>query len=398
MKKLIHQYSIVALFFYLFAGSYAIAKPVALQDVTGKFSLGSNLEETKYYYLIDADTKEILLSKNADDEISPSSMTKVMTAYVALDEIEKGNLSFDSQCVVGMDAWRKSGSTMFLNHGDVVTIRKLIRGLLSVSGNDAAVALAQSSAKGGFNEFIDLMNDKARELGMNHSHFQNPHGLYEDKHYMSVRDLGTLAVNFCQNFPQYLHLLRIPQFTYGNITQRNRNPLMKEDYEGTLGGKTGHTNDGGYGVVGIVKRDHRRLVGVINKARTPSQRSSAIIELFDYGFNNFKKIVLFKEGQNVAQLKVWLGDKRKVGVVTNQKIAFTMPQNKSLDDVKIQVNYLGPFYPTIKKGDKIANLMIKVDGYKTLKYPLFAQENIAKAGYFSRVNQILRYKISHFLL
>jgi D-alanyl-D-alanine carboxypeptidase (penicillin-binding protein 5/6) len=356
----------------------------------------AELADIQFYFLIDADTKEILLSKNPDVRIAPSSMTKIMTAFVVFDQIKKGRITFENQCLIGKDAWRKSGSSMFLNYGDVVSIEDLVRGLLAVSGNDAAVALAESTA-GGFNNFVDLMNSKARELGLKNSHFRNPHGLNEEGHYMSVRDLATLAIALQNQFPQYSHYFGITEFTYKNITQHSRNPLIKGNYDGVVGGKTGHTNEGGYGVIGMVKRDNRRLIGVVNKAKTPKQRSAAIIKIFDYGFDNYKKITLFEKGQNVESLKTWLGSKSKVKVMTNNEVSFNLPREKAVDAIKVSVKYKAPLHTPISKGAQVANLLVEIPGYKSFEYPLIVEEKIDKARYFERIRQILRYKITNFL-
>ncbi len=357
--------------------------------------INKSIQESQYYFLIDADTKEILLAKNADTRIAPSSMTKLMTAYVVFDQVKKGKISLDSQCMIGKDAWRKSGSSMFLNYGDVVTIDKLLQGLLAVSGNDAAIALAQSSA-GGISNFINLMNKKAQELGMKNSQFRNPHGLNEPGHYMSLRDLATLTIHIYQDFPQYSEYFGIPQFTYRKITQQNRNPLIKQHYEGVVAGKTGHTNEGGYGVVGVVKRNHRRLIAVVNKSKTPKQRAKLLIDLFDYGFENYKKLRLFDKGQAVAQLPVWLGNKSKLEVVTSNEIAMNIPSERPIEAIKVNVKFKGPLYAPIKAEEKVADLIIDIKGYKTFTYPLFAKEKIDKAGPLKRITQILRYKIRNF--
>ncbi len=318
-----------------------------------------------------------------------------MTAYVVFDLVKQGKISLESQCLVGKDAWRKSGSSMFLNYGDVVTVEDLVKGLLAVSGNDAAIALAESTA-GGISNFIHLMNQKAQELGLKNSHFTNPHGLYEPQHYMSLRDLATLTTSFIKDFGQYQKYLGIEEFTYGKVTQKTRNPLIKQHYEGVIGGKTGHTNQGGYGFVGIVKRDHRTLIAIVNKAKTPQQRSQAIIDIFDYGFNQYKKLVIFEKGQKIARLKTWLGSKSEISVATNQQIAFNLPRSDSINSIKAKVEYLGPLYSPIKKGAQVANLTIEIKGYKSFSYPLFAAENIEKAGYFKRISGVIRYKISSF--
>lgn len=359
-------------------------------------ALDIDLDDAQFYFLIDAQTKEILLSKNADVQIAPSSMTKVMTAYVIFDQIKKGNLKLTNQCLVGKDAWRKSGSSMFLNYGDVVTIDQLLQGLLAVSGNDAAVALAEASGNG-FDNFIDLMNLKAREIGLRNSHFKNPHGLNQNGHYMTLRDLATLTIRIYNDFPEYRKYLSIEEFTYGNITQRNRHPLIKADYDGIKGGKTGHTNKGGYGALGIVKRDNRVLVGVVNKVRTPKMRAKMIQGIMDYGFHKYKKLELFKKDQVVVDLKTWLGSDSRVGAMIDQDITMTVPRDKELDFVDVKVKYKGPIYAPIKKGDKIAKLIVKVKGYKTAEYPLFAKENVDKVSFLGRMRYILRYRLKSYL-
>ncbi|MBL6664977.1 MAG: D-alanyl-D-alanine carboxypeptidase [Rickettsiales bacterium] len=361
-----------------------------------KASYDSPDTNQQFYYLIDLDTKEVLAEKNSDVQIPPSSMTKVMTAFVAFDLIEKNLLTLDKQCKIGYDSWRKSGSSMFLNHGDLVSMDTLLQGLLAVSGNDAAVAIAKNAA-GSVEEFAALMNKTAKRIGLKDSHFMNPHGLYEKGHYMSLRDLATLAINFYEKFPQYTHYLSIPKFTYENITQYNRNPLMKNHYEGIVAGKTGHTNQGGYGVLGIVKRDNRRLVGVINKARTPQQRTNSIIKLFDYGFNNYKQLTLYKKGQKVANLKTWLGAKNTVGAIVKDDVIFNTRRDTNIKDIKAKVNFLSPIYAPITQDTKIADLIITVDKNKKYTYPLFAEHPVKKAGFFTRMRQVLRHKVNNFL-
>ncbi len=354
-----------------------------------------DLQEAQFYFLLDANTKEVLLSKNPDVRIPPSSMTKVMTAYVVFDLVKQGRINFNNQCLVGKDAWRKSGSSMFLNYGDIVTVDELIRGLLAVSGNDAAIALAEATA-GGIENFVNLMNQKAKEIGLNNSHFRNPHGLYEEGHYMSVRDLATLTSRLYEDFPQYSHYLGIEEFTYHKITQHNRNPLIKTNYEGVLGGKTGHTDAGGYGVLGAVRRDDRMLIAVVNKAPTPKKRASLIIELMDYGFENYNKLTLFSKGQKVTELRTWLGVDSEVEAVTDRDVAFNIPRTKSLDNINVSVKYKGPIYAPISKGENVGTLFVEVKGYKNFEYPLFAKEGVEKAGYLKRINQILRYKLNGF--
>jgi len=355
-----------------------------------------NLQQTQYYFLMDADNSEILLSRNADERIAPSSMTKLMTAYVVFDQIKKGAVNLNNRCVIGKDAWRKSGSSMFLNYGDVVTIEDLIKGLLAVSANDAAIALAETTASD-YKGFIRLMNLKARELNMQNSHFMNPHGLHEDGHYMSLRDLATLAVRLYEDFPEYAKFLNIPEFTYRNITQKNRNPLIKKNYDGTLGGKTGHTNQGGYGIVGIVKRDNRRLVAVVNKAKTPKIREGAITELFDFGFENFKKVNIFENNEVVAEIPTWLGTKKHAKVIIKENISFNIARDKSINDIKIRANFKSPLLAPVDKNSKVGILTVEIKGLKKMHYDLYSKEKIDKVGYIRKIKRILEYKLSKFI-
>ena len=353
------------------------------------------LQEAQYYYLVDPDNKEVLLSKNSDVRIPPSSMTKLMTAYVVFDQIKKGHLSLDKECLIGKDAWRKSGSSMFLNYGDVVSIDQLLQGLLAVSGNDAAIALAESVGNG-FDNFITMMNIQAKELGLTNSHFKNPHGLNQEGHYMSIKDLATLTTKLYQNFPEYSYYLGIEEFTYQNVTQKNRNPLIKASYDGILGGKTGHTDEGGYGVVGAVKRDNRRLIAVVNKAPTPKKRAAIVTGLLDYGFNQYKKLNLFEQDQTIESLDIWLGNKSEIDAITNQEIAINIPREIPLENVIVKVKYKTPLYAPIPQGTQVATLSVEVKDYKTFEFPLSARERISRAGYFSRINQVLRYKMVNF--
>jgi D-alanyl-D-alanine carboxypeptidase (penicillin-binding protein 5/6) len=375
----------VKIFLILFSLS-AINLPSLLQ--------AKNLPEAQYYFLMEADTKEVLASRNADARIPPSSMTKVMTAFVVFDQIKKGKVKLESQCLIGKDAWRKSGSTMFLNYGDVITIDELLKGLLAVSGNDAAIALAETVG-GGVDKFVALMNQKAQEIGLKNSNFKNPHGLAENNHFMSVRDLAILTAKFLEEYPQYADYLGIEEFSYHNIRQYNRNPLIKKKYDGIIGGKTGHTDAGGYGVLAVAKRADRALIAVVNKVSTPKKRAEYITALMDYGFENYNKITMFSENQKVVKASVWLGAKDEITAMTKEKIAFTIPADKNLSDIEVSVVLKSPIFAPIKKGENIAKLNVKVRGFKKFEYDLIASENITKGSYFSSIKQIIYYKISN---
>ncbi len=370
-----------------------LKKPVFANVVLEKYP---HLDQAQYYFLIDADSKEVLLSKNSNTSLAPSSMTKLMTAYVVFDLIKKGSINLSSQCLIGKDAWKKSGSSMFLNYGDIVSIEDLVKGLLAVSGNDAAIALAESTA-GGYDKFIELMNKKAKELGMYSSSFKNPHGLNQQGHYMTLKDIATLTARLYSDFPEYKSFLHIEEFTYRNITQRNRNPLISKHYDGILGGKTGYTGDGGYGLTAIVKRQNRKLVAVVNKAPKPKIREQIITDLFDYGFNEYKKISIFQKGQILAKVDVWLGEKAKVRAVLGQNIAFTIPKDQDLNSIEAFVKINNPAVAPVKKNQKIGELILKLKDGQKYQFDLFSHENIEKVGFIRKIKFLLQYKINNFL-
>lgn len=385
---------------HIFKKTLAILCAVFLLNIKMADSFASlayqYLESANYYLLMDADTSEVLKSKNINERISPSSMTKLMTAYVVFDQVKKGNVKLQNRCIIGKDAWRKRGSSMFLNYGDVVSIDDLLKGLLAVSANDAAVVLAQTTANS-YEHFINLMNVKAKELNMNNSHFMNPHGLHQDGHYMTLKDLATLIIRLYNDFPQYSQYLSIPEFTYRNITQKNRNPLIKNHYEGIVGGKTGHTNQGGYGLVAIVKRDNRKLVAVVNKAQNPKVRENIITELLDYGFNNFKKIYIYEKGDEITKINVWLGNKKQVKAIINESVNFNVSRDINISDIKVEVKYKSPLNAPIKKNEVIGTMQIDIEGYESKNFDIFAKENIDKVGFIRKIKRILEYKVKNHL-
>lgn len=354
------------------------------------------LNKVDHLLLLDQDSGEILIEKKSAERIAPSSMTKLMTAYVVFDEVSQGKIQLNNQCLIGKDAWRKKGSTMFLNHGDVVSIDDLLRGLIVVSGNDSSIALAQSIS-GSVKSFAKLMNKTAKRIGLKNSNFKNPHGLNERNHYMTLADLGVLTKRIAKDFPQFMHYFSTKEFSYGGIKQKNRNPLIRNSYDGATGMKTGYTTDGGYGVVGTASRSGRNLIGVVNNTLTPGQRKRAIMELLDYGFENFEKITFFDQNEIVFDVNVWLGQKDKVSLITKDDIAISLKNDLNSKDVEFEVKYKDPIFAPVKKGQEAGKLIIKNSESVLREIPLYAQEEVKKAGYFSRMFRVLSYKTENFL-
>ena len=362
-------------------------------DLGSKYEKLNNID---YFLLIDRDSGEVLLEKNSLERIAPSSMTKLMTAYVVFDEIKKGRIKLNNQCLIGRDAWRKTGSSMFLNYGDIVSIDELIGGLIVVSGNDSAIALAQSIS-GSIKSFARLMNETAERIGLKNSHFKNPHGLNEDGHYMTLADLAIVTTRIAKDFPEFMHYFSTKEFSYRGITQKNRNPLIKNNYYGATGMKTGYTSEGGYGIVGSATRGNRNLIAITNNALSAKQREEAITELLDYGFENFEKIVFFSQDEVISKANVWLGQQNQVDLVSNYEVAISIPIDQNINDVSFEATYKDPIYAPIEKGQRIGELIIKMDDEIARRIPLYAKESVGKASYLSRMWRVFKYKVDNII-
>lgn len=354
------------------------------------------IPEIKYVLLIDQDSGEVLLEKNADERIFPSSMTKLMTAYVIFEQLKSGKLSLDNQCVIGKDAWKKNGSKMLLGFGDVVAIRDLLTGLVIASGNDAAVALAEAIS-GSIGNFASLMNETSVKIGMTNSNFKNPHGLYEEGHYTTLRDLAILSTRITKDFPEYFHYFSTPYFTYRKIKKFNHNPLIKNNYPGATGMKTGYTVKGGYGMVGTATRKGRNLIAITNGLRSSRHREIVITGLLDYGFSNFQKINLFTKGQVITNASTWLGSQGNVDLVINKDVFFTVPASVKPQDIVVKINYKSPIYVPISQDQKVADLKVFVLGKQIANVDLFAGDDVDKLGYLDRIHQVTKYKFNQFL-
>ena len=320
-------------------------------------------------------------------------MTKLMTAYVIFNQLKLGNLNLYNQCLIGRDAWKRGGSTMFLNYRDIVTINQLLKGLLVVSGNDAAVALAEVTS-GSVKEFAKLMNETARRIGLENSHFKNPHGLNQKGHYMSVRDIATLSKRIAQDFPEHMHYFTTNKFTYADITQRNRNPLFSVNYQGLTGMKTGYTSKGKYGVVSTATRNGRKLIAVINGAVNSKERAKTIISLLNYGFYDIEKIKLFDKNCTVSKIDALFG-KTDVELVSRHDILINLPKNYQQEDLVTKIIYKDPIHAPINKNEQIATLLIEYKNNKIEEIPLFSKENIDKVSYLNRIFDLSKFLIKN---
>ncbi len=351
----------------------------------------------KVAYLIDLSSGAVLLSKNADQRMPPASMAKMMTTNVAFELIKKGDLKLDKMCTVRPETWEKwhgpkAGSTMFLSPGEQVSVDNLLKGIITLSGNDASVVLAECIA-GTEEAFANVMNDNAKRLGLTGSHFGNSNGWPDEgRTYVTARDLATLARAEIENYPDlYKKYYSLAEFTWGKtlgsgaaITQANRNPLLGK-IPGADGLKTGHTEEAGYGFTGSAEQNGRRLVMVVAGLDSFNQRISESVRLMQWGFNAWQAKPLFKAGATVGSAKVQLGDDSEVALVAPRDLAITIPAGVLSKVGGMKIRYQGPVKAPIAKGQHIADLVVTTSDSGEQVMPLVAAEAIGEAGFFTRV-------------
>ena len=357
------------------------ALPVSAIETTAKSAI-----------IIEVATGTELLKKQADEPMSPASMSKLMTLYMLFDKLKSGALSLEDKFKVSENAWRKGGiksgsSTMFLKPKTRVSVEDLIRGIIVQSGNDACIVVAESLS-GSEPVFALEMNEKARELDMTQSHFVNSTGWPHPEHRMSPRDLAILSQRLIQDFPEYYHYFKELEFTYNGIKQRNRNPLLYKEMNAD-GLKTGHTKKSGYGLVASVNRRDRRIVLVINGLPSKKARSAEPERLFDWAYREYSNYYLFQSGEQIGAAKIWLGQLPSVPLIVPRNINLTLPrrERRKLD---VRVVYEGPVPAPIKKGQNIAKLVINTPSRGTEVIPLVAKHDVMRLNFLSRLMTTLR--------
>ncbi len=335
----------------------------------------------KQAIVVDYQTGAVLMAKNADDKMPTSSMSKVMTMYVVFDALEKGAFKLSDTFAVSEKAWRMGGSKMFVGLNDRISIEDLVRGVVVQSGNDATIVLAEG-VSGSEGAFSDALNEKAKELGMKNSNFMNASGWPDDNHYSTARDLAILAAAQIKHFPEYYKYYAEKDFTYNSIKQGNRNPLLYKNI-GADGIKTGHTEAGGYGLIGSGVQNGRRVIIVVNGLADQSERAEESAKLLEWGLTRFENKVLAKKGQVVEQANVAMGKAATVGMIAQKDALVTLPKMAS-KDVKIQVKYNGPLVAPIAQGDEIGVLEVSIPSAETISIPLYADQAVSELGLFAK--------------
>ena len=338
-------------------------------------------------FLMDAKTGTVLLDKEGDIPMATASMSKLMTAYMVFDAIKRGELKPEDTFVVSENAWKKGGaksggSTMFLSPGQNVKVIDLIQGVIVQSGNDACIVIAENMA-GTEDAFAQLMNIKAKELGLKNTHLKNATGLPEEGHEMSPRDLALLAQRIIQDFPEYYSIYAQTHFTYNHIKQGNRNPLLGA-IPGADGLKTGHTQASGFGLVGSAQNDGRRLIMVINGLKSMKDRTQESRRLMAWGLSAFENVVLVPKNKVLDQIPVWLGKEKNVSVGLDKDLELTLRRGEK-QFVKAKINFTTPLMAPLTKGERIGDFVLTLPNGKENTYPLIVKQDVQKVGLIGKI-------------
>jgi serine-type D-Ala-D-Ala carboxypeptidase (penicillin-binding protein 5/6) len=344
----------------------------------------------KHVLIVEADTDTVLFDKNAEERMPPASMSKIMTAYVVFDMLKSGRITLGDELPVSEKAWKLGGSKMFVGIGARIKIDDLLKGVLVQSGNDACVVLAEGLA-GSEQDFVELMNQKAQQIGLKDSHFANVTGLPDPEEWMTAQDLVTLAMRTMHDFPEYYHYFSEKTFDFNNIDQGNRNPLLYK-VAGADGLKTGHTDESGYSLIGSVLRGDRRVIAVVSGLATMKDRASEGERLVEWAFAQFNDYKLFTAGDKVDDAEVWMGNEPKVGMTLQDDLTVTLPRH-SRHDMKVTVVYDKPVPAPVKHGDEIGKIVISAPDTSPIERPLYATADVRPIGTIGRMATLAGYLI-----
>jgi len=342
----------------------------------------------QFAFMVDPQTSTVLLFKDADKPMHPSSMAKMMTIYIVFEELAAGRIKPETKFRVSERAWRMQGSKMFVDINSEVSVDELLKGMIVLSGNDACVVIAEGLA-GTEESFAERMNKRARELGTTGTVFKNSSGWPVEGQATTARDLALIAWHTIQDYPQYYPHYAQTNWSYNNIKQDNRNRLLKIT-PGTDGLKTGHTEEGGYGQAVSAIRDGRRLILVVNGLGSMEERAQETARLMEWGFRESTNTTIFKAGDTVAEAPVWLGEQDKVPLVVARAVQVTNPTGTPASP-KVVARYDGPLPAPIIKGTKLGTAAVSLPDGRIIEYPLEAGADVPRQGVVGRIFTLARH-------
>ena len=334
------------------------------------------------YLLVDYNSGYVLAEKNADKQIEPASLTKLMTAYVVLFEISRGGISLDEEVKISKKAWRMGGSRMFIEVNTLVSVEKLLKGLIIQSGNDATVALAEHIA---VNEsaFVELMNQHAERLEMNATHFNNSTGWPDKNHYTTARDLAKLSRAIIRDFPEHYSAYKIKEYTYNNIRQYNRNRLLWLD-DRVDGLKTGHTEAAGYCLISSAKQANMRLISIITGSPKDDARISASQKLLNYGFRFFETKLMHKANTEITNMRVWKGEIEKLSLGITKDLFITTTKG-SHSKIKTNIKVEAMIEAPVEKGENYGQINIMLGNQQLATQDLVALSSVKEGSIWRKL-------------
>lgn len=359
--------------FFLIFCAPALARPIDIPPPP--------LAEAKSYLVLDFNSNQVLLGRNAEKRIEPGSLTRMMTAYIVFGALRQKSLRPAQQIPVPADALRAAGSRMFLEKDKPATVDELLRGMIVQSGNDASIALADALA-GSEEAFVRKMNAEAGRLGLNDTHFANATGLPSPDHYTTVRDLSILAAALAKDFPEYSSFSSAKEYTYNGITQPNRNRLLWMDPH-IDGMATGHTESSGYCLVASAKRGPRRLISVLTGANSDSGRAIESLKLLNYAVQYYDSVKLYAKGQTVTTLRVWKGRQNMLKAGFEQDLYVSVPRGDE-SGLKAVIEAKQPLVVPVVAGQQVGVVKVSLDGKRYAEYPLVSLENVEPANFIGR--------------
>ena len=377
--------------------AFSICSRVQAQDSDATIVIPSQLREipaavksvvptpavpAKSWMLVDFESGWILGSENRDLRIEPASLTKLMTSFLVFEALTKNEIKLSDQVYVSKKAWKTGGSRMFIQVDTHVEIESLLKGLIIQSGNDAAVALAEHL--GGSEEgFAVRMNHKAAELGMVNSHFTNSNGLPDPEHYSTAEDIIILGRALIRNFPDLFSLYSTREYTYNDITQKNRNSLLYRD-PSVDGLKTGYTKAAGYCLVGTAKRDDMRLMAIVTGAESRKSRADSVQSLLQYGYAAYDGMSLYSPGNEVTTVPLWMGEQSTVSLGVNHHLGLVFPKGQK-EQLSASLDIPESLEAPVNKGADAGSIVIKFGGEPLLEQRLYVNDDYNEGPWWSKL-------------